>query len=78
MKSLEDMKELFGSSMSSFQEQLDKKSPSPPTTTGLAAEFNTFRTFIMSALATLQQQVDFLARGMDAVEMRSRRKMYLF
>ncbi|XP_048489450.1 uncharacterized protein LOC125491455 [Plutella xylostella] len=76
-KSLEEMKEMFGSSMASFQEQLNSKSPGPPTTTGLAAEFSTFRAFIMSALGTLQQQVEFLARGMDAVEMRSRRKMLL-
>ncbi|XP_050663722.1 uncharacterized protein LOC126971460 [Leptidea sinapis] len=72
--SLNAMAEMFEQKMSEFQQGLDN---GPITNTSLAAEFNSFRTFVLSAMNTLQRQVEFLGIEVDRLEMRRRRKMLL-
>lgn len=81
-QSLTDMMVHFTNQMSAFESELKKtpaavSSGSNPTTGGLAAEFYAFRTYIMSAVQLLQQQVEMLARETDQLEMRGRRKILL-
>lgn len=75
-QSLNDLSLHFTTSMAAFQEGL-QKSPAAPSTDRLAADFATFRAFIMSALESLQQQVMLMAHQIDRQEMQSRRKMLL-
>ncbi|XP_072938677.1 uncharacterized protein [Epargyreus clarus] len=76
-ESLVEMTELFNSRMNEFQKELKKASPAVVSTTSLASEFTSFKTFIVTALSTLQRQVEFLGREMDRAETRARRKMLL-
>lgn len=78
-QSISDLSDLFGATMASFQDKLTKgaASVSPITSTGLQLDFNAFQSFVVLALTTLQRQVELLSRDMDAMEMRSRRKMLL-
>ncbi|XP_048484577.1 uncharacterized protein LOC119693580 [Plutella xylostella] len=62
--------------MASFEAQINK-SPASPSASGLAVEFAAFRSFTVSAFNILQKQVEMLARGMDHLDMRSRRKILL-
>ncbi|KAG7302625.1 hypothetical protein JYU34_012572 [Plutella xylostella] len=62
--------------MASFEAQMNK-APASPSATGLATEFAAFRSFTVSAFNMLQKQVEMLARGMDHLDMRSRRKILL-
>ncbi|XP_047543367.1 uncharacterized protein LOC125075699 [Vanessa atalanta] len=75
-QSLAAMTELFNNRMQEFQHDLNKTS-SPGSTTSLASDFITFKSFVISALNTLQCQVEFLGRRLDHLEMRHRRKMLL-
>lgn len=75
--SLTALTELFNTRMGEFQQEINRSSPVTPSTTSLAAEFTSFRNFIISALETLQKQVEFLGREVDRMEMRRRRKMIL-
>lgn len=70
------MADTFKTKMSEFQQELQKSS-SPATLGSLSAEFNSFKVFMMSALASLQRQVEFLGMEMDRLEMRKRRRMIL-
>ena len=76
-ESLTSMNEMFNMKMNEFQQELHKSS-SPVTTSSLAADFNNFKSFTLSALNTLQRQVELITREMDRQEMRRRRKMLLF
>lgn len=75
--SLTAMSQLFTSKMEDFQKQLQQSSTTP-TTSALATDFAAFRLFILSALDTMQKQIEFVACQVERLEMRSRRKMVLF
>lgn len=75
--SLTAMSQLFTNKMEEFQKQLQQTSPTP-STSALAADFTAFRLFVLSALDTVQKQIEFVARQMERLDMRSRRKMVLF
>lgn len=81
MDSLKDtvasLTETFQAQMYEFQQDLLKTSPHA-TTTSLAADFNNFKRFILSALTALQRQVEFLTLVIDRQEMKTRRKLILF
>ncbi|CAH2039311.1 unnamed protein product, partial [Iphiclides podalirius] len=66
--------------MDEFQRDLEKNSASKTsaTTSSIASDFVSFKTFIVTALNTLQQQMEFLRLEMDRQEMRRRRKILLF
>lgn len=64
--------------MDTFEGELRKGSASTPNITTLAAEFSTFKLFVMEALHSLQKQFVLLANTVDQIEMRSRRKILLF
>lgn len=74
--SINELKEHFTAKMADFHTQMSKAPPST-TTDGLAAEFSVFRSFIMMALGSLQQQVGMLVQHIDKMETHSRRKMLL-
>ncbi|KAF9424421.1 hypothetical protein HW555_000560 [Spodoptera exigua] len=76
-QSVSAMSSVFLQRMAAFEQELKKNPSAATSTSGLPAEFNAFRTFIILALNTLQQQVSLLAQNIDAIEMRSRRKMLL-
>lgn len=76
-ESLITMNEMFTVKMNEFQQELHKSS-SPATTSSLAADFHNFKSFTLSALSTLQKQVELIGWQMDRQEMRRRRKMLLF
>lgn len=75
--SLTAMNEMFNMKMNEFQQELHKSS-SPITASSLAADFNNFKSFTLSALNTLQRQVELISHEMDRQEMRRRKKMLLF
>ncbi|XP_063541546.1 uncharacterized protein LOC134750313 [Cydia strobilella] len=77
-KSMKEMSEEFNLKMAEFQGQIDKATPGSPTVASVASQFEAFRAFILKSLEVLQQQVEFLAQQVDALEMRSRRKILLF
>lgn len=66
----------FHQRMDHFESEL-KNSTGSTTTSSIAAEFATFKTFVMASLRSLQTQTEFIANGMDHMEMRSRRKILL-
>ncbi|XP_063538678.1 uncharacterized protein LOC134747930 [Cydia strobilella] len=77
-QSVEEMSVSFNTRMAEFQAQIDMATPGSPTVSSVAAQFEAFRSFIIKALETLQQQVEFLSHQVDSLEMRSRRKILLF
>lgn len=78
-ESMSQMTQIFHQKLAEFEErQLQMTSPSTPDTSSLTADFSHFKSFTMSALRTLQPQVDLLARSYDSLEMHSRRKILLF
>ncbi|KAJ8717285.1 hypothetical protein PYW08_005684 [Mythimna loreyi] len=77
-RTINDLSNLFSTRMTEFEKELQKSSGTAAvTTSGLAAEFTTFRTLIVQALHALQQQVGVLSRSLDNLEMRGRRKILL-
>lgn len=74
--SLAAMNEMFHAKMNEFQRELHKNTSM--SSSALPSEFSAFRSFILTALETLQKQVEFLGRELDRQEMRGRRKMLLF
>ncbi|KAJ0169323.1 hypothetical protein K1T71_015207 [Dendrolimus kikuchii] len=72
-----EMMELFRNKTTAIESQL-QKTTNPVTVEGLAAEFTSFKSFMMQALNGLQKQIEMLSSTMDRLEMQSRRKMLLF
>lgn len=76
--SLEALAQTFTERMTSFEKELKKASPNEAVSLdSLVAEYNNFRTFVVSALRDLQKEVTMLTAECDSIEMRSRRKMLL-
>ncbi|XP_050357236.1 uncharacterized protein LOC126777958 [Nymphalis io] len=76
-ESLAAMTDLFNSRMNEFQQDL-QRTTTPATVPSLSSEFNSFKSFVLTALSGLQRQIEFLAREMDRTEMQRRRKVLLF
>ncbi|XP_052755678.1 uncharacterized protein LOC128201783 [Galleria mellonella] len=77
-QSMNTMMELLNAKMVTFQEDLQRISTTPATISSLAADFTAFRSFAAEVMNNLQHQVQILARQMEQLEMRSRRKILLF
>ncbi|CAG4936832.1 unnamed protein product [Colias eurytheme] len=80
-KSMEDMTNNFNKRMEEFQRDLTNNQNPPATsspTSRLAADFETFRNFVITSLQCLQSQINMLAKLLDQQEMRSRKKFLLF
>ncbi|CAH2106026.1 unnamed protein product [Euphydryas editha] len=84
MDSLKDLKDtlttmtvMFNNRMNEFQQDLDNNNASV-TNSSLVADFNNFKRFILSALTTLQRQIEFLSGVNDRREIKTRCKMLLF
>lgn len=75
-ESIAKLQQLFTERMDAYQGELQAASPSANVNT-LKTEFAAFRSFILTSLQTLQQQVALLVRQVDNMEMRGRRKMLL-
>lgn len=69
----------FFAKMAEFEKRLDSaaQTQSIHTIGEIAEEFSSFKLFMINSLRSLQQQLDELAKQLDRVEMRSRRKMLL-
>lgn len=79
-RSIGELMATFQSRMTAFENELQKNPVPLPTNTHsatLASEFATFRTFIIQAVSTIQQQVEVLAQSVDNLEMQGRRKILL-
>lgn len=73
--------QMFELRMQEFNDKLLKASTTTtasPKLETLAAEFESFRSFILAAVSSLQQQTKVLSRAIDNLETRSRRNMLLF
>ena len=78
--SISELMAQFNDRMSKFEAELSQKtSESSPSSSSasLAVEFSTFKTFVLEALGCLQRQMEVLAKDVDALEMRGRRKILL-
>ena len=75
--SIEDLTQKFNSQMTEFQKQLNSTSNSASPTANIAVQFNMFRSFVLNALESLQNQVQLLTKQCDNFEMHSRRKILL-
>lgn len=75
-QSFEGLMSTFYKRMDSFEDKL-QKTPATTTTETLAAEFATFKVFVVASMKTLQEQIGLLAKETDQLEMRSRRKILL-
>lgn len=66
--------------MAIFEAELQKssKTNSTPSLTSLASDFTSFRSFVVDTITAFRRQMDLLAKEVDNMEMRSRRKMLLF
>lgn len=78
-QSFAELSKPFHLKMSEFQKSLDiaAQSQDASTISEISKEFSMFRTFIVSTLQSMQQQLNVLSMQMDKTEMRSRRKMLL-
>lgn len=74
MKNMDEMKELFTARMAGFESSVPRTGSD---TTAIFEEFKTFKAFIWKAVASLQAQMELVARSLDDLEMRSRSKMLL-
>ncbi|XP_046962562.1 uncharacterized protein LOC124531993 [Vanessa cardui] len=75
--SIQDLTEHFNTQMAEFQKSLQSPIPATSPNSNIAAQFNAFRIFVLSALEGLQMQVELLSKQYNQLEMRSRRKMLL-
>lgn len=73
---MDDMMETFTKQMAAFETRLQEKEPTP-TVSSLAADFASFKSFMLASLRALQGQVASLASSLDRMEMHSRRKILL-
>lgn len=76
-KSMEDLSQHFHKTMAEFQVNLQSAIPATSPTSNIASQFSAFRSFVLSALKSLQGQVDLLNQQVDQQETRSRRKILL-
>lgn len=68
----------FHERMTKFEAELTRSSPSSsPAPVSLAEEYAAFKKLVLESLGCLQQQMEALAKDVDALEMRGRRKMLL-
>lgn len=78
-QSFAELSKPFHLKMSEFQKSLDiaAQSQDASSISEISKEFSMFKAFIVSALQSLQQQLNVLSMQLDKTEMRSRRKMLL-
>lgn len=77
-ESVAQMSQMFQSKLAEFEERQKKiVSPTSSEASTLEEEFATFKAFTLSALRSLQAQVELIARETDNLEMHSRRKILL-
>lgn len=74
--SMSEMVKSFSQRMCQFESSLQKTN-APSTLAGLTAEYADFKLFVTGALRTIQMQIEFMAKGLDHLEMRGRRKILL-
>lgn len=74
---LMEVRDLFLTRMATFEGDLEKAGAATQTTTSLVADFASFKSFMLTALRSLQDQVDMLAQETDQLDMRGRRKILL-
>ncbi|CAH0720395.1 unnamed protein product, partial [Brenthis ino] len=76
-QSLNDLAQHFNTTMAEFQQNLNTSIPATSPTSNIAAQFSTFRNFVLSALENLQQQVNHLSEQQDRLDMNTRKKILL-
>ncbi|CAH0714593.1 unnamed protein product, partial [Brenthis ino] len=76
-QSLNDLAQHFNTTMAEFQQNLSTSIPATSPTSNIAAQFSTFRNFVLSALENLQQQVNHLSEQQDRLDMNTRKKILL-
>nr|XP_034832765.1 uncharacterized protein LOC117989496 [Maniola hyperantus] len=76
-KTVEELSLHFHKTMAEFQLNLQSAIPATSPTSNIAAQFSSFRNFVLTALKTLQGQVEVLSQQIDQQETRSRKKILL-
>lgn len=76
-ESIESLAASVHSRMAAFEEELKSPAAKADTVKSISADFQCFRAFVMASFGALQKQVQMLTAEVDAMEMRSRRKMLL-
>lgn len=76
-KSVEQLAATLTAQMNEFQREVRASIPAASPTSNINSQFNSFRSFVMTALENLQLQLQMLARQQDEMEVRSRRSMLL-
>ncbi|CAH2238548.1 jg1479 [Pararge aegeria aegeria] len=76
-QSLQELSQHFNTTMAEFQHNLSTSIPATSPTSNISAQFSMFRTFVLSALENLQQQVEHLSKQQDKLEMNIRRTILL-
>lgn len=74
---LDELTSIFNNRMTDFQNELKGAIPATSPTSNVTSQFNSFRSFVLTALENLQRQVELLSRQQDEIEMRSRVKILL-
>lgn len=74
-ESISELTEMFHNGIAELRSDLDKADSRDSSGSSVAAKLDTFKSFIVRALETLQKQVHLISRQVDQMEMRSRRKM---
>lgn len=80
LKGLEELTSLFNNRMSEFERSLQQPGAkeSSPTIKSLAAEYNSFKSFVCKSLTLLKSQIELVFMGLDRLDAHSRRKVLLF
>lgn len=80
LKSMEELSSMFSSRMGEFEKSLPLSgtTASNPTVKALAADFQTFKSFVWKSLSLLKSQVELVVLGIDRLETQCRRKVLLF
>ncbi|CAG5039036.1 unnamed protein product [Parnassius apollo] len=76
-KSVADLTEHFNLRMVEFQKDLKSAIPATSPNSNINHQFNTFRSFVLTAPENFQLQVELLSRQKDNMEMRHRKKILL-
>ncbi|KAJ0181812.1 hypothetical protein K1T71_002534 [Dendrolimus kikuchii] len=76
-EAMNELSATFAQRMDVLENELHKGATSNTTTSALFTDFYNFKTFILTSLRALQEQIYLIQQSVDQIEMRSRRKILL-
>lgn len=76
-QTLDELAQAFNAQFKDFRKDLKATAQAATSIADIGEQFDSFRAFVLTALESLQRQVEFLSKQQDESEMRSRRKILL-